>query len=46
VKGITWPKRSHGGPEAQAQHKKGQRVSGEVQRPLEGFSSAPTGWDA
>jgi hypothetical protein len=46
VKGITWPKRSHGGPEAQARHKKGQRVSGEVQRPLEGFSSAPTGWDA
>jgi hypothetical protein len=41
VRGVTWPRVSHGGPQA----RRGGRVPGEVQRPLEGFSSAPTGWN-
>ncbi len=44
VRGITWPRPSRGGPEAQSRRVAG-RVPGEVQRPLEGFSSAPTSWN-
>lgn len=40
--GVTWPLRSNGGPQA-PKGEKGIRVS-EVQRPLEGLSSAPTDW--
>ena len=44
-KGLTWPTRSKGGPQLGAPHgEKGIRV-GEVQRPLEGLSSAPTDWN-
>ena len=44
-KGLTWPIRSKGGPQLGApKGEKGIRV-GEVQRPLEGLSSAPTDWD-
>jgi hypothetical protein len=42
--GLTWPKRSKGGPQLRPAHgEKGIRV-GDVQRPLEGLSSAPTDW--
>jgi hypothetical protein len=42
--GLTWPNRSRGGPHLGPQHgEKGIRVD-EVQRPLEGLSSAPTDW--
>jgi hypothetical protein len=41
-KGVTWPTRSNGGPQPQA-GKNGPRVT-EVQRSLEGLSSAPTDW--
>jgi|GEM_PF-874982 len=55
-KGITWPERSKGGPELGARSgrdrgaregvgREGVRVS-EVQRPLEGLSSAPSVWDS
>jgi hypothetical protein len=44
-KGLTWPSRSKGGPQLGApKGEKGIRV-GDVQRPLEGLSSAPTDWD-
>jgi hypothetical protein len=44
-KGVTWPMRSHGGPQLGAPRgENGARVA-EVQRPLEGLSSAPTDWD-
>lgn len=44
-KGLTWPTRSKGGPQLGAPHgDKGIRVE-EVQRPLEGLSSAPTDWN-
>lgn len=43
-KGVTWPNRSKGGPQLGAPRgEKGVRVT-EVQRPLEGLSSAPTDW--
>jgi hypothetical protein len=43
-KGVTWPNRSKGGPQLGAPRgESGARVS-EVQRPLEGLSSAPTDW--
>lgn len=45
-KGVTWPSRSRGGPQLTAPRgAKGIRV-GEVQRPLEGLSAAPTDWSA
>jgi hypothetical protein len=40
--GRTWPRRSKGGPELPV-GETGTRVP-EVQRPLEGFSSAPSDW--
>jgi hypothetical protein len=44
-KGITWPRRSHGGPQlGEPRGEKGIRVQ-DVQRPLEGLSSAPSAWD-
>jgi hypothetical protein len=45
-KGVTWPTRSKGGPQLGAPRgRRGIRVP-EVQRPLEGLSSAPTtDWD-
>lgn len=44
-KGLTWPNRSKGGPHLAAPHgENGIRV-GDVQRPLEGLSSAPTDWN-
>lgn len=43
-KGVTWPNRSKGGPQLGAPRgANGVRVT-EVQRPLEGLSSAPTDW--
>jgi hypothetical protein len=43
-KGVTWPNRSKGGPQLGASRgENGARVS-DVQRPLEGLSSAPTDW--
>jgi len=43
-KGVTWPNRSKGGPQLGAPRGvNGVRVT-EVQRPLEGLSSAPTDW--
>ncbi|GAC1536667.1 MAG: hypothetical protein NVS3B10_29020 [Polyangiales bacterium] len=45
-KGRTWPNRSKGGPMlGLPRGENGVRV-GEVQRPLEGLSSAPTGWNS
>lgn len=51
-KGITWPNRSKGGPQLGAPRgsgtgtgARGVRVE-QVQRPLEGLSSAPTDWNA
>jgi hypothetical protein len=42
--GISWPRRSKGGPRLTLPRgKRGGRV-GDVQRPLEGFSAAPTDW--
>jgi hypothetical protein len=44
-KGLTWPTRSKGGPQLGPQHgRRGIRVQ-EVQRPLEGLSSAPSDWN-
>jgi len=44
-KGLTWPNRSKGGPQLRPPHGlHGIRV-GDVQRPLEGLSSAPTDWN-
>lgn len=44
-KGLTWPNRSKGGPQLGPPHgRNGIRVE-EVQRPLEGLSSAPTDWN-
>lgn len=42
-RGITRPRRSHGGPEAGAAQ---PVVADTTGRPLEGLSSAPTAWDA
>jgi hypothetical protein len=43
-KGISWPSRSRGGPQLGAPRgEHGIRV-GNVQRPLEGLSAAPTDW--
>lgn len=47
ARGVTWPIRSKGGPAlptAIGRGRKGIRVT-EVQRPLEGLSSAPSVWD-
>lgn len=45
-KGIAWPNRSQGGPQLGAPRgARGVRVE-EVQRPLEGLSSAPSDWNA
>jgi hypothetical protein len=41
-KGTTWPRRSKGGPSLETVGTM-RRVT-EVQRPLEGFSSAPSDW--
>jgi hypothetical protein len=47
-KGVTWPRRSNGGPKVAAPRapggERGVRVS-DVQRPLEGLSSAPSDWE-
>jgi hypothetical protein len=44
TKGVTWPERSHGGPQLGAPTgERGVRVP-DAQRPLEGLSSAPTDW--
>jgi hypothetical protein len=43
-RGVTWPIRSKGGPDAAGKRKPG-RVEGEVQRPLEGLSGdLPSVW--
>lgn len=45
-KGVTWPHRSQGGPQLGApKGQRGVRVP-EVQRPLEGLSSASTDWES
>lgn len=45
ARGVTWPTRSRGGPDPGPRRgKRGIRVA-EVQRPLEGLSSAPSVWD-